>query len=490
MSKNYNFCKRHNYLSMILLYFAIFIPIACLRFQDLRNEIKYFVVTEQLLTEKNLFVLRYLGELYPDKPPLYFWILGLSKYISGEYFPTVAIILGSLVPSFVIVILFYKLILNLKNRDMAFTGAFALALLPVFTGLSLFLRMDMLMTMFITIALYMFFGFYYKWIEINIKWLVLFYLAIFMGLFTKGIAGIALPLLIPIIFLVLEVKLEFLRTIKLHFGIIFILILTGLWFLMIYTSPHGEEYIMLMLGRETVGRIMSSKTHVKPFYYYLKVLPPMIYPYTIALIWALVIGFKNIRKWRIWEPITKIGFVWSVVPVIMFSAASGKLAVYLLPVFPGAILLIHGLLFNEDIKYREWILKSCEILAVLPFIINLIERKKRDFHSRLNRINYSLVIIFCLIIGGTQYFNYNYTVKPFLKLVRAHKVAMYDFEDGANLMYFTTYPIKLYKNADEVANSSPKYLMTKVKYGEDLEKMKYETVFKNKKYALYVKRYR
>ncbi|WP_410208977.1 ArnT family glycosyltransferase [Fusobacterium sp.] len=489
MKKNYNFCKRHNYLAMLLLYFVVFIPIACIRFQDLRNEIKYFVVTEQLLTEKNIFVLKYFSDLYPDKPPLYFWILGLSKYISVTHFPTIAIILGSLVPSLITVIIFYRLILKLKNENIAFTGAFTLALLPMFTGLSVFLRMDMLMTMFITIALYIFFGFYYSWIEINRKWLTLFYLFIFMGLFTKGIAGIALPLLIPIVFLVFEVKLDFLKKIKLHLGLLFIVVLVLLWFVMIYISPNGKEYIMLMLGRETVGRIVSSKTHVKPFYYYLKVLPPMMFPYTIAIIWALVISFKNIKKWKEWEPITKIGFIWTVVPVLMFSAASGKLAVYLLPVFPGAILLIHSLLFNEKIKYREGILKICEILPVIPYLIGLIERKKRDFHSRINRINYSLVIIFCIALGGLHYFNNNYTVEPFLKLLRAHKVSMYNFSDGANLIYFTSYPIKLYGGSNEVAESSPKYLMTKAKYGKNLEKMKYELVFKNKQYALYVKKY-
>ena len=485
MNKNYNFFKRHSYLSIVLLYFFIFIPIIFLRFQDLRNEIKYFIVTEQFLTEKNLFVLSYFNSLYPDKPPLYFWILGISKYISGQYFPIVGIILGSLIPSIVIVILFYKMVIKIKDENMAFSSAIALAMLPLFAGLTMFLRMDMLMTMFIFIALYLFFGFYYKWFNISGGKLTLFYLAIFLGLFTKGVAGIAIPILIPLVFLALERDVKFLKKIKFPLGFLFVLALTLLWFALIYFSPRGIDYISLMLGRETVGRIVNSKAHVKPFYYYLKVLPPLMFPYTIAIVWGIILGFKNIKRWREWEIGEKIGFIWMIVPLVMFSLASGKLAVYLLPIFPGAIIFIHSLLLKEDSKIKNIILKSCEILSVLPFIISLIDRKKRDVLSRINRINYSLIILMFCTIGGLNYYNDNYTAKPFVKLVRAHKISAYNFEDGLNLVYYTTYPIKNYEDIQELKETLPNYLMTKVKYGDDLKELGYKVSFKNKVYGIY-----
>ena len=487
MKYNYNFFKRHSYLSIVLLYVLLFIPIICTRFQDLRNEIKYLVVTDQFISDKNLFILKYLNKLYPDKPPFYFWILGLSKIISKTYFPIIAIILGSLIPSFIIAIIFYKFITRLKDKDMAFCSTFSLILLPLFTGLGAFLRMDMLMTMFITISLYLFFGFYYKWFPINTKYLFLFYISIFLGLFTKGIAGFALPILIPIVFLIFEKKISFLKTIKLHIGLIFIILLISIWFSLIYISPEGKEYIMLMIGQETVGRIVKSKAHIKPFYYYITELPPIVFPYTIAIIWASILKFKTLNKWKNWAPMEKIGFIWTFVPLIMFSLASGKLAVYLLPLMPGVIMLIHSTFIKKDIKYKEIILKTCEILPIIPFVISIIEKKKRDIYSRINRINYSLIIIFFIAFTGINYYNTNYTVKPFLKILREHKVYMYTFNDGLNLKYFVPYNITTFNSIEKVNVASPKYVMTKFKYHKILEDNNYKIMLKNKNYAIFIK---
>lgn len=488
MKYNYNFFKRHSYLSIVLLYILLFIPIICTRFQDLRNEIKYLVVTDQFLAEKNLFILRYLNELYPDKPPLYFWILGLSKFISKTYFPMIAIILGSLIPSFIIAIIFYKFIIRLKDKDMVFSSTFSLILLPLFTGLGVFLRMDMLMTMFITLSLYLFFGFYYKWFPINKKYLLLFYTFIFLGLFTKGIAGLALPILIPIIFLLFERKLSFLKEINLYIGILFVIFLVGLWFFLIYISPSGKEYLMLMVGQETVGRIVKSKAHIKPFYYYITVLPPLVFPYTVAIIWASILKFKTLNKWKTWTPMEKIGFVWTFVPLVMFSAASGKLAVYLLPLMPGVIMLIHSTLTKKDVQYKEIILKTCEILPIIPFVISIIEKKKRDTYSRINRINYSLIIIFFLAFTGMNYYNQNYTVKPFLKKLREHKVYMYNFPDGLNLKYFIPYSTTNTGSIEDLTYNSPKYVMSKLKYHKILEDNNYQIIYKNKSYAIFIKK--
>ena len=70
-----------NYIAIILIYILIFIPIIILRFPDIRNEIKYFLITDSIIDSKNFLVLKYLNELYPDKPPLYFFILYIQKNI-------------------------------------------------------------------------------------------------------------------------------------------------------------------------------------------------------------------------------------------------------------------------------------------------------------------------------------------------------------------------------------------------------------------------
>ena len=57
---------RKYYLFIIFIYFIIFIPLAFFRYPDARNELKYFVVTDDMIQAKNYLILKYFSELYPD----------------------------------------------------------------------------------------------------------------------------------------------------------------------------------------------------------------------------------------------------------------------------------------------------------------------------------------------------------------------------------------------------------------------------------------
>lgn len=151
-------------------------------------------------------------------------------------------------------------------------------------------------------------------------------------------------------------------------------------------------------------------------------------------------------------------------------------------------MLIHSTLTKKDVQYKEIILKTCEILPIIPFVISIIEKKKRDTYSRINRINYSLIIIFFLAFTGMNYYNQNYTVKPFLKKLREHKVYMYNFPDGLNLKYFIPYSTTNTGSIEDLTYNSPKYVMSKLKYHKILEDNNYQIIYKNKSYAIFIKK--
>ena len=156
--------KDKNYFYLADIYIFLALPFALLRFPDIRNEIKYLMITKEMFINKNYLVLKYFSEFYPDKPPLYFWILGLSQKIFGDNFFFI-ILFGSIIPTLILILFFYKFLKNFKTKDESFIIALTLCLLPFFFGLSIFARMDMLMSLFIFLALYYFFGFYYKFVD-------------------------------------------------------------------------------------------------------------------------------------------------------------------------------------------------------------------------------------------------------------------------------------------------------------------------------------
>ena len=137
---------------------------------------------------------------------------------------------------------------SFKNRRVAFINTLFLLSLPFYIGLSIFMRMDMLMTTFIFFSLYFFFQIYYK--KLNEKNIFKIYIFIFLALFTKGIAGFAIPIAIILTFLIFERNLKFLKNIKFIQGIIFIIFLIGIWGILIFLQPQGKEYLKLLLGQE------------------------------------------------------------------------------------------------------------------------------------------------------------------------------------------------------------------------------------------------
>lgn len=107
---------KKSYPLFLLLFLLLF-----LRFPDIRNEMKYLIIAQEMLEHKNIWLLSYLGNLYPDKPPLYFWLLSSSQAIFGKQWAyPLSLLFGSFLPMLGIVFLCFQQIKywnpNLKER--------------------------------------------------------------------------------------------------------------------------------------------------------------------------------------------------------------------------------------------------------------------------------------------------------------------------------------------------------------------------------------
>ena len=423
-----------NIFKILFIYLIIYIPIALKRFPDIRNEIKYYAITDNLIKSREFFILKYFSELYPDKPPLYFWLIGFFKE-NFENFNFLSIFFGSVIPSFIIVILMYHLFTKLKSEKFGFLVAISLATTPFFMGISVFLRMDMLMNLFITISLYYFFSVYFNLIKNSWFNKGIIYISIFLGIFTKGIAGGMVPLSIILGFLILEKNLTFLKKINFLTGLGFIIFCTLAWFSLIYLLPEGKEYLSLMFKQETVGRIVKAKTHIKPFYYYFVRLSFLIFPYSLFWYCGIFYYLKNIKNYNRWNYLEKIGVIWSIVPLILFSLASGKLDIYMLPLFTGMILLsLNFFIKIKEKKIGEVLLKIISVILIIPFFLNKFLKNKENHYKNFLTIPLSIIIIFGVLAQGMGTFNRYFTLKPVVAQIQDNrKIYTYRFEDFKNI---------------------------------------------------------
>ena len=463
-----------NIFKILFIYLIIYIPIALKRFPDIRNEIKYYAITDNLIKSREFFILKYFSELYPDKPPLYFWLIRFFKENFAN-FNFLSIFFGSIIPSFIIIILIYNFFTKLKSENFGFLVAVSLATTPFFMGISVFLRMDMLMNLFITISLYYFFSVYFNLIKNSWFNKGIIYISIFLGIFTKGIAGGMVPLSIILGFLILEKNLTFLKKINFLAGVGFIIFCTLVWFLLIYLQPEGKEYLSLMFKQETVGRIVKAKTHIKPFYYYLVRLSFLIFPYSLFWYCGIFYYLKNIKNYNRWNYLEKIGVIWSIVPLILFSLASGKLDIYMLPLFTGMILLsLNFFIKIKEKKIGEVLLKIISVILIIPFFLNKFLKNKENHYKNFLTIPLSIIIIFGVLAQGMGTFNRYFTLKPVVAQIQDNrKIYTYRFEDFKNIEGIEprvkasniTNIQEISKIKEKIINSNSRiYFITKNKY--------------------------
>ena len=61
---------KHKYKLFFIVYFILILTASFVRFPDIKNELKYFIIVDQLIENKEYIILKYFNELYPDRGPV------------------------------------------------------------------------------------------------------------------------------------------------------------------------------------------------------------------------------------------------------------------------------------------------------------------------------------------------------------------------------------------------------------------------------------
>ena len=353
---------RYRYLYYILL----LIPAFLFRDYTPTNELKYISIVDEALKNGTWFTFYNHGAVYADKPPLFFWLIMLIKLITGTYNMWL-IGLFSLLPTIGIMAVMDQWV---RKEGIASNPLVSNALLlttGMFLGSALVVRMDMLMTFFIVVSLYIFWTIYKNDEHARIGRHVL-PVFIFLALFTKGPIGLLIPVVSIISFLVLKKQI---RTIGRYLGWQQWTILAGLcalWFALIYVEG-GRDYLYNILFKQTIGRGVNSFHHKEPFWFYV---PRMIWSFAPWSLLYVVLLWKGIQQKTINDDLKKFFLIVISTSLILLSAISSKLDIYLLPEYPFIVYLCSIILMdNLNNKFVKMAITVPALLfaLILPAII-------------------------------------------------------------------------------------------------------------------------
>jgi 4-amino-4-deoxy-L-arabinose transferase-like glycosyltransferase len=333
------------------------------------------VARDMVLSHEWLFP-RVGGDLYQDKPPLFFWLLAIGYSITGS------VKASFLIPSFVaagtVLFLVYDLGRRLVGRAAGLAAGVMVCATLQFLVTMRGAQIDPLLCGLTTLSLYgllrhLLLG--PRW-----GWYALGGLAAGLGVITKGVGFLPMLLLVPF-FLMRAFRWQNLPVIDAgkagwRWWLAPLAMLAGisLWFvpMLLAVEAHGSgEYTAYrdeILLKQTVGRYAAAWHHVKGWYYFvLEVVPPLWLPWSLLLFW-LVPRYK--RAWtgrdaRVWLPLS-----WVLMVLVFFSASPGKRGVYVNPALPA--LAIASLPFLEEVLAKKGVRIASIVFAALTWLCGVV----------------------------------------------------------------------------------------------------------------------
>jgi 4-amino-4-deoxy-L-arabinose transferase-like glycosyltransferase len=312
------------------------------------------------------------GDLYQDKPPLYFWLLAICYSILGS------VKASFLIPSFLAAGGILLLIYDFGRRTVGREAGLAAALITVctlqFITVTRGAQIDATLCFLTTLSLYallrhLLLGPAWGWYFIG-------GFAAGLGVFTKGVGFLPVLVMLPYIAL-RSLRWQGLPAIeggalgwRWWLAPLAMLLAVSLWFvpMLIAVATSGSAdyaaYRDEILFKQTVGRYAAAWHHVKPWYYFLvEVIPALWLPWSLLLVW-LVPRFKaafHERNARVWLPL-----LWIVVVVAFFSWSPGKRGIYVFPALPA--LAIAALPFLASIVGRAGVRRAGFVLGGAFFL--------------------------------------------------------------------------------------------------------------------------
>jgi len=317
------------------------------------DETRYLTVAWEMWQSGDYLVPTLNGEIYSHKPPLLFWLVNLTWSITGVS-DVAARIIGP-IAGLVSIYLTAELgkVLWPEKKEIAgraalFMGTTGFFLL--FASLTMFDAMLTASALLAVLGLVRFFDSGQK------KWLLLFSCGLALGVLSKG-PVIFLHVLPPAIILPFIgrpgwYKARYQWFLALFIGIIGATVLVSIW-LVPALIEGGPVYQEAVLWKQSAGRIANSFAHKRPIYFYLLLVPVLVWPWG----WSPYVWSKTRFQALLKNQSGRLCALWVAVVVVLFSLVSGKQPHYMLPVMPAFFLML-SYLFERSKISKLWFVPS------------------------------------------------------------------------------------------------------------------------------------
>src|SRR5262249_8547924 len=316
-------------------------------------EAKYALAAREMVRGGPWLVAHLFGEIYPDKPPLYFWATAGVAEIRGGRLHEVSARLPAVIGG--LAGLAFTLLLgeSLFGSRAGLVSAAALATSGLFFWYARQGHPDQFLVAGVTLACL---GLWRSFSADGARrpgWIALAYSAMAFGVMSKGLLGLVLPLLGAALYLGVTGQLRAIPR-RLGFGLglpIFLAIVLA-WYGPA-VARYGTGYMRETIVHQQMERYARTWVHREPWYQYFPDFMTEFLPWSLFFPGAIVLAWQASRVRN--SPMTGtptdpadlrdpapflFPLCWFVAGFVFFSLSPGKRTAYLLPLYPAAALLV------------------------------------------------------------------------------------------------------------------------------------------------------
>ena len=307
------------------------------------------------------------GKVNTHKPPFFFWLIALLSLPFGKVTSLTAR-LPSALASLGTVAMTLRLGRRSSSERTAVLAVFILATSYLFWDKARSVQIDAVLCCLIWVALSAF----ETWRAGNLDGRragLIFWAAGALAVLAKGPVGLLLPLGIALATLAADREIGKWRGFAPLTGPLLFAAICGAWVVATMFWGPAEYSVWGALKEHFVDRGIHGMHHAQPWWYYAKVLPPQLLPWTFLVPGALVLA------WRRRDHTDRFLLVTVIFIVLFFSISTEKRTLYVLPAFPAFALMTArfvGAVLGWDeapAVSRRWVTVGQSFLAGLLILL-------------------------------------------------------------------------------------------------------------------------
>lgn len=310
------------------------------------DEGRYSEVAREMIATGDYITPRVNGVAFLDKPVLYYWLQAAAIHLFGikewalRLFPALFGVLGCITT--------YLAGRQLFDRRTGIISAIILATTPLYFVGTHYANLDLEVAVLISCSLL----FFIMGAQSNNRsrhyCLLSAYIFAALAFLTKGLIGIAFPVMIIGSWITLRWRLDLLTKVHLIKGCILFLIIVTPWYIL--AQQANPDFLHFFFITQQVSRFLSTATfnNPTPFWFYLPIVLIGFFPWSIFLFPSIRMTIRNIKQVH---PVSLYLLLWVGIVFVFFSIPHSKTITYILPIFPALALLVGNYLSTKWEKF-------------------------------------------------------------------------------------------------------------------------------------------